>query len=365
MVIGPIYTSQAWFDRHFVPVYFLSQHLYELGEKIARIVVASLGLVLLLLVRPILGRAVARSTPLGVAGALLRAALALGLAVGAGELVLRKVMPRASQEAPPETEPLRQHDPRLGWVFIPSRVGHTTFAGRTVAYAFDANGYRVPSLGQPVDFSKPTIIFGGESIVTGWGLPWEETIPALVGAAFKTQSANASVYAYSDDQTYLRLAAEIPRFAHPTAVVILFSPGLFFRDFDDDRPRMAPGMIWRPAVKHWRLAALIRFFVPYHSRQQLDQTIAQTSAELKASVDAAHARGAKALIFVPQFGVEDPTERVLRERILDDAGLPYIMIPLKFAWRIPHNEHPNTYGDQVIAAAIVKALQAQPEPAKP
>ena len=48
-----------------------------------------------------------------------------------------------------------------------------------------------------------------------------------------------------------------------------------------------------------------------------------------------------------------PQVETLRERILDDAGLPYIKIPLKFAWRIQHNEHPNTYGDQVIAAAIV------------
>ena len=59
------------------------------------------------------------------------------------------------------------------------------------------------------------------------------------------QSANLSVFGYADDQTAMRLAAELPRFAHPAAVVILFSPGLFFRDLDDDRPHLGPGMAWR------------------------------------------------------------------------------------------------------------------------
>ena len=74
--------------------------------------------------------------------------------------------------------------------------------------------------------------------MSGFGLRWDESIPAQVGAALKTQSANLSVVAYADDQAYMRLATELPQFTSPTAVVILFSPDLFYRDFDDDRPHL-------------------------------------------------------------------------------------------------------------------------------
>jgi hypothetical protein len=356
LVLAAILASQAWFDRHFLPVYFVSRRLYVIGETLARIALALAGVGLFLL-RPAAGRMAARASPAALGAGALRAVGALVLAAGVSEAALRIALPRAAEEAPPRAEPLRRRDPQLGWVFVPSRVAHDTSAGRVTDYAFDARGYRVPALAQPVDPARPTILFTGESIITGFGLPWEQSIPSRVGAALKTQTANMAVFAYADDQAYLRLAQEMPRFARPRAVVILFSPGLFFRDFDDDRPHLGPDLAWRPAVKRWRLVSLLRFFVPYHSSAEIDRHIAQTRAELAADVSLARARGAGALIVAPHYGPEDPRERRLRSLILDQPRLPYVWVQLDPAWRIPRDPHPDAKGAQVIAAAIASRLQ--------
>lgn len=361
---GALAADQAWFDRHFLPVFFLTRHAQGLAQTGARIVVGALGLAMAMVAGPMIGRRVATTPPTALAAGAARIALALALALGAGEFGLR-MAPRTREQGPPKEEPLRRHDPRLGWVFVPARVGRSVVAGRAIDYAFDAHGDRVPSLAQPVDPAKPTLVFVGESIITGFGLRWDESIPAQVGAALGSQTANLSVFAYADDQTALRLAAELPRFAHPRAVVILFSPGLLFRDFDDDRPHLDDAMVWRPAVGRPRLAALIGFYIPYHSRAAMDRMVARVRAELEADVRLARARNAVPLIVVPYFGDEDPTERALRRRILDQAGLPYAMVKLDPAWRIPGDPHPNAQGAKVIAAAIATRLQSSSPPPAP
>ena len=356
LMSGALQADQAWFDRHFLPVFFLSRRSQVIGQTGARIVVGALGLLIAMIAGPMVGRRLANATSKAMAAGAARLALALFLALGVSELGLRVAYPRAREEAPIKEEPLRRHDPRLGWVFVPGRVGHAVVAGRAIDYAFDARGDRVPDLAHPVDLAKPTILFVGESIITGFGLPWNKSVPARVGAALNTQTANLSVFGYADDQSAMRLADELPRFTHPTAVVILFSPGLLFRDFDDDRPHLDDGMVWRPAVGHSRLAALIRFYVPYHDRAALDGKVALVRAELTADARLARAQGAVPLIVVPYFGDEDPSERSLRRRILDSARLPYVVVKLDPAWRIPRDPHPNAQGAAVIATAITGRL---------
>ena len=108
-----------------------------------------------------------------------------------------------------------------------------------MSYSFDNAGYRVSVQGAEVDVEQPTLLFTGESIIAGYGLAWEETIPARVGALLGMQSANLAVSDYSNDQSYLRLAAELPHFREPLAVVTLFMPALFDRNLLDNRPRLA------------------------------------------------------------------------------------------------------------------------------
>ena len=70
----------------------------------------------------------------------------------------------------------------------------------------------------------------------------------------------------------------------------------------------------------------------------------------------AQARGATALTIVPQFGDEDTTERALRQRILDEGGLTYVLIELDPNWRVPGDRHPDPRGARFIAEAIAAKL---------
>ena len=65
--------DQRWFDSHFLPAFFVSRDAYVRGEWLGRIAAALLGLVLALVVRPRVGRFVAR-----------RPALVLATAAGLG-----------------------------------------------------------------------------------------------------------------------------------------------------------------------------------------------------------------------------------------------------------------------------------------
>ena len=362
LTVAAFCADQAWFDRHFLPVFFLSRSRYVFGETCARVFAAAFGLTLALLVRPIAGRLVARNSAgrLVVGGLRIVAAGVLALVIS--ELGLRVAFSRATEEPSPKNEPFLRHDARLGWVWVPSRVAHARVAGRDIAYVFDSHGYRTPALPLPVNPRLPTILFTGESIMAGYGLRWEESVPGLVGSAMATQAANLAVFAYADDQSYLRLARELPRFTQPRAVVILFSPGLVFRDFDDDRPHLEPGLVWSPAAQRSRIEALLRFFVPYHSRADIDRRLALVRAELQAGVALAHSQGAAPLIVVPQFGREDATERTVRERILDAGGLPYVQVRLDPTWRLTDHVHPDARGARVIADAIVERLDQQTAP---
>src|SRR5439155_1326122 len=169
---------------------------------------------LALVARPRVGRLVARAP----AGAL-HVAIAAVVALGAGELVLRRAHLRPAEWLLPEEEPRRRPHPRLGWTFVPARSGHNTVGGRVIDYALDPAGYRVHRVDEPVDPERPTILFTGESVMFGEGLTWEESMPAQVGAMLGTQSANLAVHGYSNDQAYLRLQMELPRFRRPVAAV--------------------------------------------------------------------------------------------------------------------------------------------------
>src|SRR5205085_3109220 len=133
-------------------------------------------------------------------------------------------------------EPQRQRDDLTGWTFAPNHHGTALVDGRQIDYATDRFGYRVAAAGAQTDLSAPTILFAGESIIHGYGLQWPETIPAQVQAMTGIQAANIAVNAHATDQSYMRLRRELPRFAHPVAVVIPFQPMLFDRNLDEDRP---------------------------------------------------------------------------------------------------------------------------------
>ena len=344
--------NQDWLDRHFLPSFFLPRHWYVRIEAFVRLMMAALGVSLMLFARPRVGRFAARAPARA-----LHVTIAAVLAVGASELVLRRVHLRAAEWLLPGEEPRRGRDPRLGWTFVPARTGHNTIGGRVIDYAFDSAGYRVRRVDEPVDPGRPTILFTGESVMLGEGLTWEESIPAQVGAMMGIQSANLAVHGFGSDQAYLRLQMELPRFRRPVAVVSLFIVALFGRNLDTDRPHLGPGLVWLPAEQHGRLASLAALLVPYRTDETVERGVTMTRAVLRATVDLARARGADALIVVPQFGPADQAVLALRRRILDETGLPYVWVELETAWRLPWDRHPNAGAARAIAAAVAARLR--------
>ena len=345
--------DQAWFDRHFLPIFAIQHSVIITAEQGLRGFVILTATMLLLIGRRPIARLLSRAT----AGGILRTALAVALALGTAELILR-LHPLHPHDADPlELEPRRQPDPLLGWKFLPSRSVVAREAGRAVSYNFDAAGYRVPAPGAKLDVAQPTLIFTGESIITGFGLAWEETIPARVSALLGIQSANLAVSDYSNDQSYLRLAAELPRFHQPVAAVTLFMPSLLDRNLLTNRPRLGPGLVWQPPQQQWRLAALLHWLVPYRSKATIDDGIVRTRDSLAALVHLACVRGAQPLIVVPQFGEASPVEEDLQRRNLDQAGLPYVSVRLDPAWHLPGDAHPDARAARAIAAAVVARLR--------
>jgi hypothetical protein len=345
--------DQAWFDRHFLPIFAVPRTAMIAAEQGLRGFLILTALMLLLAGRRPIARLLGRAT----VGGIVRMVLAGALALGTVELILR-VHPLQAHDADPlELEPRRQSDPQLGWKFVAPRSIVAHEAGRAVPYRFDAAGYRVPAHGAGVDVTRPTLIFTGESIIVGFGLAWEETIPAQMGALLGIQSANLAVSDYSNDQSYLRLAAELPRFHKPVAVVTLFMPSLFDRNLLDNRPRLGPGLAWQPPQQPWRLAALLRWLVPYRSLATIDQGMVRTRNSLGALVRLACARGAQPLILVPQFGDTSPVEETLQRRILDEGGLPYVRVKLNPAWHLPGDSHPDVRAARAIAAALADRLR--------
>jgi hypothetical protein len=349
-----IAANQRWLDRHFLPSFFVPRDWYVRAESSVRAGLAALGLGLTL-AAPRIGRAMIRTPGRGAS-----IAAAAILALVAGELVLQIAPPRPLGWLVPTDEPRRQPDARLGWVLAPGRVGRTIVAGHTIEYAIDGNGYRVRRLDEPVDRTRPAIVFAGESVMFGEGLSWDEAIPARVGTLLGAQSANLAVHGYSSDQMYLRIERELPTFQHPTAIVALFMTTLFGRNLDNDRPHLDADLGWRPAEPQARVMSLAALLVPYRRDTTVDAGVRMTRGVLRAIGALARARGAVALVVVPQIGAEAPPEEALRRRVLDGNGIPYLVVTVDPLWHLSWNRHPDSRAAQLVAGAIAARLRTLP-----
>src|SRR5258708_38160459 len=187
--------NQQWFDRHFLPDFFVPRARIVQVETNVRIATVAAGSILLLLCRRPLARFLVRDR----IGALV-VALAIAASFCAAELVLRQSHLRAKEEVSPRNEPRRHLDAQLGWLFVPSRSGYQTVHGRRIEYAFDRNGYRVRRVEESIDFERPTILFTGESMMVGEKLQWDETFAAQTARLMNLQAAHLAGYGFASDQ---------------------------------------------------------------------------------------------------------------------------------------------------------------------
>jgi hypothetical protein len=346
--------NQQFLDRHFVPSFFLPRHWYVAIQTFARVVMLIVGVWLAFIARRRAGQFAAR-TPAG----LLRIVIAVFLALGASELLLTHMHLRPAEWLSAEDEPRRQVDTRLGWTWVTARTGHKSVGGRVIDYAIDPAGYRVSGMDEPVDPERPTILFTGESVMFGEGLTYAESIPGQVGGMTGIQTANLAVHGYGNDQAYMRLQAELPRFRRPVAVVSLFMTALFGRNLDQDRPHLGPGLVWQPAQQRSRLASLTKLIVPYRTDKTVGRGVRTTQDVFRATNELARAYGAASFLVVLQFGQEAPPEQDLRRRVLDNAHIAYIFVDIDSSWRLPWDRHPNARAARSVAAAVVSKLQGQ------
>lgn len=339
LIVGAMAANQSWLDRHFLPSFFVPRHWYVWIETTVRIAIGIAG-VLLIVVR-------ARVTPQVVVAGL--------LAIGAGAAAISWIDLRPTEWLAPNEEPRRQEDAQLGWVLVPGRTGHASVGGRSIDYAIDAAGERVRRRDEPVDRERPTIVFGGESVMFGEGLTWDESIPSQAGTLLAVQTANLAVHGYGTDQIYMRLARELPHFKQPLAVVAIFMTELFGRNLDDDRPHLGPGLQWVAAQHASRVMALAGLLVPYRREPTIDQGIEMTRDALRAIAQLARQRGTRALVVIPQFGAEDAVQHTLRDRIFT-PDIPTLVVHLAPDWRLPWDRHPNARAARVIAETIATRL---------
>src|SRR5438874_12579824 len=191
----------------------------------------------------------------------------------------------------------------------------------------------------------------------GEGRRWEQPVPAQVGALLGSQSANRAVHGYSNDQAYLRFETELPRFRRPVAVVSLFMTALFGRNLDEDRPHLGPGLVWLPAKHSSRIGSLAKLLVPYRADATVERGITVTREVLHATSELVRKHGATPLLVVVQFGHEEPPEQALRHRIVDDTGMPDVLVEIDSKWRLAWDRHPNARAAHAIAVAIAAELR--------
>lgn len=355
--------DEQWVITHFPPDYFPPYSWIESSIEGARVLLAIAGTSTIFLLRRPMARALKSAARRSSCVPIGMIVVAVILALAVAELVIHSSGWQSVNLGEIQREPLRVHDPVLGWTLTPSHTGYLVTGGRRIEYANDAFGYRQPHQSAAPDFARPTIILAGESVLGGFGLHWDESVAGLLNRLTNTQTVDLSVGGYATDQIYLRLKRELPRFQRPVAVVILFSPMLFRRNADDGRPHLGPDLALRPAVRRSKLGEMTRWAIPYRSVDETDRAIATTRAILASAVSIAKSRGATPIVLVPQFVPENSAERLVRSRVLANIDLPVVSVSLDGSWHLPGDWHPDARAARAMALAIAGHLQRFQEPA--
>ena len=290
---------------------------------------------------------------------LARAAAAAALALLVSEVLLRFLgIPRKHDLAGSCDTRLAEPDPRYGWVWRPSSRDTRTQAGRVVEYAFDAERHRAPAADWKPDHARPSILFVGESMIEGYALDWQETLPAIVSNALGVQAVVLGVDGYASDQAFVRFYDTLPQYERVVAVVTLFFPGLVDRVawvdhprlvFDGDEPQVTPGPpgFW----SNLRLMRVARETWPCRDAA----AVQLTGRVLRETARLAEARGARALFLATHTGEGwSSADAKLVDDLLVRPGLDVLELGYD---PISDYVHPDPQSTRRMADAVVTALR--------
>jgi len=357
-----------WLERHVLGSYCPTNLPLWAVARGLRFAAAALGALAVLVLAPALARRLRRASLRGAAFSLAGLAIAIAAALLVSELAMRRQYARLALGGGPDAgqrrdRPLVRVDPRLGWSHVPGRTTWVEQGGRRISYAIDAAGDRAASPEETADPVRPTLLFAGESIAFGWGLLHEETFPFLVGRDLGMQAVNLAVVGYGNDQAHLRVLDALDRYRRPVAVVTLFVPSQIRRNVDIWRSRLALGPDGAlgvvPPSSGPRIAKLLQL-LPYHG----DDALRVTAAVLRATAEAARARGAFPLFVVTNYGsacLDEDGEAWIFEELFVRQALPFVRVDLYPEDLLPglFERHPGPRGARKIAAAVERALADQ------
>ena len=366
LVAWGLLADAHWAERHVLTSYCATHPVEWVMARALRWIAGALGVLAATKLAAVLARRAQRASLRVRAGALVGIAVAVTGSLAMTELHMRRLYARlafggSSSPSGGREVPMARPDPRLGWSYFPERTTWVQIGGRKLAYAIDAEGDRAASMDDRSDPDRPTVVFTGESIAFGYGLPYEETIPFLVGRDLGVQAINLAVVGYGNDQAYLRLLDALPRYRHPVAIVTVFVPDQIRRNVDDWRPRLALGpdgaLAIVPPSTGPRIAKLLQV-LPFHG----DDALRVTAAVLRATAEVARTRGAFPLFVVTNYGPaclrEGGDESWVVEELFVRQGLPFVRVDLGPEDRLPglYERHPSLRGTRAIAAAVAGAL---------
>jgi hypothetical protein len=363
LLVGTALAADArWFDVHWLELYCAVSPATYTWEWVARAIAAIAGLGLLVAALTVVPRRIGRSDSARLGRSTASIALAVLLALVASDGILRRRARNRNDVVHEPTLPPMVIDTTGNFAPLPGRTKGVALGPRHVEYAIDSDGNRAASADRVADLRAPTLLFAGESITIGWGVPYEKTYPAVVGAALGLQSINLAVARFSNDQAYLRLHGTLDRFERPVAVVTLAIASQIARNVSRGRDRLVLSngrLQLLPASTSWLATSpLLDLF--FHS----DEAIALTRAIFRATAEAARAKGARAIFVWTNFGppcVEgdrgaSPVELALFE---STAHVRVDITPDEYI-ASPGDPHPNEAGHMAIARAILAAV-APPE----